>query len=838
MKKSGRFFTIIVTAALALFMTACSGSGAKGTAPFDVTSYSQNAGPDGGTITDPRGAVIIIPAGALDSETSITVKTYEDNAALVKKLGINPCIGGVDFGPDGLVFKKPVTIEIPASAALVPGQEYPLYVYDESEKVWQETEFFGVASADGTRLIAKITHFSFYVAIAVPMWTLEKFKSFYSWGFVETALDNYQDWFLANTDYYGYTIQNDDKNYSICGMIFNVDVVKGADTETAINPYGETTTNIRTYTIANLADDYMDSSGNENIIDLLVTFYWKETEADPSDKLRMGLVEPVDGSTVSGMVTVGGFAKKAVKAEFYINGTLVETDTEAPFAIEWVTDSGSYPDGNYTIYARVYDSENKTADSESVTVTVANDTNPGGSEFADKDYHKGKAGGDLLITKAANETGFDSYVLYWGDINKNRLSKIEEISRTGSDIIYTISDDTEIPSGTKTLLLFTKSSSGETDTGISIPFTDLWEDRVLNYDSTETYTGCSATVYNEYGTETELRTYNTSGIRQGYTLYGHDVFGNLVRKERYNSSGTLTIYWVYEYFNNIPSLLIKDGLYNADGSIKQEYTRNYDTSHNLLFEKYIYTADTSQSYRDIYTYDAAGRVVTVYNYDGSEAETGHTVYVYSADGAYTCEGWADGYLKTRTVFDGTSAVTITYDAGGLYIGESVSNYSGSLLTSADVYTVDNHEKVVVEVGGEDTELRTHYEYSYNNNRLMKSTVKDIIYREYTDSEGNVTSWAWIWCTVSDSASTYNSSGIQTSYYWYSYDNDNVMTDGYSYTYDDAGRMTSCTEYGADGVVTKSETWSYQFYSDGRVQQKDYYLNSAFSSRSIYQYGNM
>ena len=478
MKKSFPLLALFIIAAQMAFMPGCSGGGKGGTLPGgnDVASYSQEVGPDGGTVTDPRGAVIIIPAGALDAKTTITVKTYADRSTLTNRIGLNPCAGGVDFGPDGLVFKKPATITIPSDVALVPGQHYPLYVYNESKKVWQETDFYGVASADGTSLTAEILHFSFYVVLEVPRWTLEIFKHFYSWGFVDLALANYRDWFLENTDFDGYTVQKDDKNYTICGMNFHVMTRRGSDTEQAVISYGDTSTNIATYTSANLSDDYMDSNGNESVIDLLITMYWKETDQDPSDKLKIGLVEPADGSTVSGMVTVGGFTKKAVKAEFYVNGAKVNTDTEAPFSFEWITDSGSYPDGSYAISARAYDKDNNHADSETVTVTVANETNPAAIEFSDTDYRRGKAGGDITITRAPDEDGFDSYVLYWGDINRNRLLQIDEIPKTGSDILYTLPDGTAIPSGARTLLLFTKSSSKENNTDTSTAFNDLWDE--------------------------------------------------------------------------------------------------------------------------------------------------------------------------------------------------------------------------------------------------------------------------------------------------------------------------------------------------------------------------
>jgi hypothetical protein len=119
MKKSGFFSTLIILAASAMLMTGCSRAKDAGSSLLallggrDVPAYSQEVGPEGGTVTDPRGGQVIIPAGALSENTMITIRTYLDQPELNNRFGLSPFFGGVDFGPDGTTFAVPVTVRIP-----------------------------------------------------------------------------------------------------------------------------------------------------------------------------------------------------------------------------------------------------------------------------------------------------------------------------------------------------------------------------------------------------------------------------------------------------------------------------------------------------------------------------------------------------------------------------------------------------------------------------------------------------------------------------------------------------------------------------------------------------
>jgi hypothetical protein len=82
---------------------------------------------------------------------------------------------------------------------------------------------------------------------------------------------------------------------------------------------------------------------------------------------------PAPSSTVSGVVAVQMTASDnvaATKAELLVNGTVVATDTSAPFAFSW--DSKTVPNGMANLSVRAYDAAGNAGQSAAVAVNVAN----------------------------------------------------------------------------------------------------------------------------------------------------------------------------------------------------------------------------------------------------------------------------------------------------------------------------------------------------------------------------------------------------------------------------------------------------------------------------------
>jgi hypothetical protein len=93
-------------------------------------------------------------------------------------------------------------------------------------------------------------------------------------------------------------------------------------------------------------------------------------------KPTVNIASPTGGS-VSGTVAVSANASDNVgvtKVEFYVNGSLKATDTAAPYQYSWNTTASA--NGTATLYAKAFDAAGNSAQSTTVSVTVANVTTP------------------------------------------------------------------------------------------------------------------------------------------------------------------------------------------------------------------------------------------------------------------------------------------------------------------------------------------------------------------------------------------------------------------------------------------------------------------------------
>jgi hypothetical protein len=116
-------------------------------------STAQNVGTNGGTVSF-EGASLVVPAGAVAQATSITM-----SATSVQTNG-GPATTVYQFGPEGLTFAAPATVNFPATAGVVHWSQVldGLTVFADLP-----TTFAGGLAT------AQVTHFSYgYVASAIP----------------------------------------------------------------------------------------------------------------------------------------------------------------------------------------------------------------------------------------------------------------------------------------------------------------------------------------------------------------------------------------------------------------------------------------------------------------------------------------------------------------------------------------------------------------------------------------------------------------------------------------------------------------------------------------------
>ena len=110
----------------------------------------------GGTVALASGvASITIPAGALTTDTEISITTT-DNAGAADEARLASFI--FDFGPEGTTFSSPVTISLKAGASAPSGKKAVLAVLNGD--TWEE---ISGSSVSGDVVSAPVSHFSRYV---------------------------------------------------------------------------------------------------------------------------------------------------------------------------------------------------------------------------------------------------------------------------------------------------------------------------------------------------------------------------------------------------------------------------------------------------------------------------------------------------------------------------------------------------------------------------------------------------------------------------------------------------------------------------------------------------
>jgi len=110
----------------------------------------------------------------------------------------------------------------------------------------------------------------------------------------------------------------------------------------------------------------------------------------------VSMTNPTDNAIVSGTYIIQVTASSAIdisKVEFYINGSKVGEDTDNTdntYGYSWITDSGSFPDGTFTLKAIAYNTQDNSQETAEISVIVNNSsdapptvdlTNPGQGDF-------------------------------------------------------------------------------------------------------------------------------------------------------------------------------------------------------------------------------------------------------------------------------------------------------------------------------------------------------------------------------------------------------------------------------------------------------------------------
>jgi len=120
-------------------------------------------GSAGGTVELGDGTKVEIPAGAVDTNTLITIEALEpQDIPELDLTGVTPTDVARFFGPEGFVFAKLVTVTIPYTERDIAGldeSKLALYVWDGGG--WYRVGDETINSTNNT-ISAKVNHFSIY----------------------------------------------------------------------------------------------------------------------------------------------------------------------------------------------------------------------------------------------------------------------------------------------------------------------------------------------------------------------------------------------------------------------------------------------------------------------------------------------------------------------------------------------------------------------------------------------------------------------------------------------------------------------------------------------------
>jgi len=145
-----------------------------------------------------------------------------------------------------------------------------------------------------------------------------------------------------------------------------------------------------------------DQAGNVAVLSTIFVFVNNTGDGTgPS----VTITSPASNQTVSGDVEITASAydeSGVIRVEFYQNGSLAGTDTEAPYAHTWDT-NGESDDTDYTWAAKAFDTGENSAQSQFIILHVDNDDNAPPSGFILYPYAGQHLSGEVEIQVSATD---------------------------------------------------------------------------------------------------------------------------------------------------------------------------------------------------------------------------------------------------------------------------------------------------------------------------------------------------------------------------------------------------------------------------------------------------
>jgi len=138
------------------------GSSAAGSTPTVAKQVVDN---QGGNFTTSVGVALVLPAGAINTPTTLVIQPVAEAVAPTLPTGTAKAGKVFSFEPHGVTFNAPVTVKVPYDPSLMPSGAVPALFKAQPGGTFAEIT---PVTVEGSFLVANVSSFSFFAVMARP----------------------------------------------------------------------------------------------------------------------------------------------------------------------------------------------------------------------------------------------------------------------------------------------------------------------------------------------------------------------------------------------------------------------------------------------------------------------------------------------------------------------------------------------------------------------------------------------------------------------------------------------------------------------------------------------
>ncbi|HOP95119.1 MAG TPA: Ig-like domain-containing protein [Dictyoglomaceae bacterium] len=408
---------------------------------------------------------------------------------------------------------------------------------------------------------------------------------------------------------------------------FYIDGTKVGEDSQAPYEYSWNTDSLQygsTHSIKAKAYDNAGNTGESQIVTVTIG----DTQAP-----QVTITNPNDGDTVSGIVSIEAQVvdkipsaknKKVEKApsgiskvEFYVDGTKVGEDSQAPYEYSWNTDSLQYG-STHSIKAKAYDNAGNTGESQIVTVTIGDPQAP-----------------QVTITNPNNGDTVSGIVSIEAQVvDKIPSAKNKKVEKAPSGIskVEFYVDGTKVGEATQSPYVYSWNTTQVSNGGHTI--------KVKAYDNAGNSDSATITVYvNNSEAITWQKTYGGSNYDEVYSIQKTNDGGYIAAGTTNSFRAGSTDVYVLKLDENGNVLWQK-----TFGGINDDWAYSVQQTTDGGYIVAGYTVSIENGYDDVYVLklDSDGKLLWEKTYGGTYSDWAYSIQ-QTNDGGYIVAGWTYPY---------------------------------------------------------------------------------------------------------------------------------------------------------------------------------------------------